>query len=117
MNKEALHKLAAESLNEGLRLDDWDKIGCVNHDCDKCKAQQEPVAWQPIETAPKDGRMILVCLPRQMNLVVRAWYRDYKGFWLTDQETDGGISKPAWFHEGDLWHPVPSLPCITKGNT
>ena len=45
MNKEALHKLAAESLNEGLRLDEWDKIGCVNHDCDQCKAQQEPVAW------------------------------------------------------------------------
>lgn len=38
------HKLATESLNEGLRLDDWDKIVCVNHDCDKCKAQQEPVA-------------------------------------------------------------------------
>ena len=42
MNKEALHTLAVESLNEGLRLDDWDKIGCVNHDCDKCKAQQAP---------------------------------------------------------------------------
>ena len=41
MNKEALHRLAAESLNEGLRLDDWDKIGCVNHDCDQCKAQQD----------------------------------------------------------------------------
>ena len=52
LNKEALHKLAAKSLTEGLRLDDWDKIGCVNHDCDKCKAQaeqpaqQEPVLWQ-----------------------------------------------------------------------
>jgi hypothetical protein len=22
------------------------KIGCVNHDCDKCKAVQEPVAWR-----------------------------------------------------------------------
>lgn len=33
------HKLAAKSLTEGLRLDDWDKIGCVNHDCDQCKAQ------------------------------------------------------------------------------
>ena len=50
LEKEALHKLATESLNEGLRLDDWDKIGCVNHDCGKCKAlaeqpaQQEPVA-------------------------------------------------------------------------
>ena len=35
------HKLAAESLTEGLRLTSWKKIGCVNHDCDKCKAQQE----------------------------------------------------------------------------
>ena len=43
LEKEALHKLATESLNEGLRLDDWAKIGCVNHDCDQCKAQQEPV--------------------------------------------------------------------------
>lgn len=37
------HKLAADSITEGLRLDDWPKIGCVNHDCDQCKAQQEPV--------------------------------------------------------------------------
>ena len=28
---------------------DMPKIGCVNHDCDKCKAQQqEPVAWADI---------------------------------------------------------------------
>jgi hypothetical protein len=43
--KDALYKLAEESCTSGLRLDDWDKIGCVNHDCDKCKAVQEPVAW------------------------------------------------------------------------
>jgi hypothetical protein len=42
--KDALYKLAEESCTSGLRLDDWDKIGCVNHDCDKCKAVQEPVA-------------------------------------------------------------------------
>ena len=47
----ALYKMAEESRTSGLRLDDWDKIGCVNHDCDKCKAAaqpapvQEPVAW------------------------------------------------------------------------
>ena len=23
-----------------------EKIGCVNHDCDKCKAVQEPVSWR-----------------------------------------------------------------------
>lgn len=44
--KDALYKLAEESCTSGLRLDDWDKIGCVNHDCDKCKAVQEPVAWR-----------------------------------------------------------------------
>ena len=49
LEKEALHKLAAESLTEGLRLDDWPKIGCVNHDCDKCKAQQEQ--WDAIPDA------------------------------------------------------------------
>ena len=43
--KDALYKLAEESCTSGLRLDDWDKVGCVNHDCDKCKAVQEPVAY------------------------------------------------------------------------
>jgi hypothetical protein len=37
--QDALHKMAEESRTNGLRLDDWDKIVCVNHDCDKCKAQ------------------------------------------------------------------------------
>jgi hypothetical protein len=37
--------MAEDAVTIGLRLDDWDKIGCVNHDCDQCKAVQEPVAW------------------------------------------------------------------------
>ena len=41
------HKLAADSITEGLRLDDWPKIGCVNHDCDKCRAQQESLTDEP----------------------------------------------------------------------
>jgi hypothetical protein len=45
ISQDALHKMAEESRTSGLGLDDWDKIGCVNHDCDKCKAVQEPVAW------------------------------------------------------------------------
>jgi hypothetical protein len=46
ISQDAMHRMAEESRTSGLRLDDWDKIGCVNHDCDKCKAQpavQEPV--------------------------------------------------------------------------
>jgi hypothetical protein len=71
--------------------------------------QGEPVAWEPIETAPKDGSMILICLPRQMNIVVRAWYNKIHNFWLTDYEGEGGITRPTYFHEGDLWHPIPPL--------
>jgi hypothetical protein len=50
ISQDAIYKMADESRTSGLRLDDWDKIGCVNHDCDECKAVQsaergEPVAW------------------------------------------------------------------------
>jgi hypothetical protein len=45
ISQDALHKMAEESRTSGLRLDDWDKIGCVNHDCDQCKAVQEPFMW------------------------------------------------------------------------
>ena len=82
--------------------------------CEKALAQdelcssQEPVAWKPIKTAPKDV-MVLVCLPRQMNLVVRAWYNSIHNFWQTDYEGEGGITRPIYFHEGDLWHPIPPL--------
>jgi hypothetical protein len=68
ISQDALHEMAEESRTIGLRLDDWDKIGCVNHDCDKCKAVQEPVAqslkdavFTVIEgfTLPHDVRKIL----------------------------------------------------------
>jgi len=44
ISQDALDKMAEDARTIGLRLDDWDKIGCVNHDCDKCKAVQEPRA-------------------------------------------------------------------------
>jgi hypothetical protein len=48
INQDALHKMAEESRTSGLRLDDWDKIVCVNHDCDKCKAQPAPTVQEPV---------------------------------------------------------------------
>ena len=37
---------AITTIKEALAQTQEPKIGCVNHDCDKCKAQtQEPVAW------------------------------------------------------------------------
>lgn len=79
---------------------------------DQAQPQQEIAHWQPVETAPKDGSMLLICLPRQMNLVVRAWYNKIHNFWQTDYEGEGGITRPYYFHEGDLWHPIPSLPAV-----
>ena len=66
--------------------------------------------WKPIETAPKDGTMILVCLPRMMNLIVRASYSTVYKYWKTDHDTDGGITNPTFFHEGDFWMPLPDPP-------
>ena len=48
ISQDAMHRMAEESRTSGLRLDDWDKIGCVNHDCDKCKAQPAPVQQKPL---------------------------------------------------------------------
>ncbi len=42
----ALDWMAKNARELGLSYDDEPKIGCVNHDCDKCKAVQEPVAAQ-----------------------------------------------------------------------
>ena len=44
ISQDALYKMAEDAVTIGLSYNDWDKIGCVNHDCDKCKAVQEPVA-------------------------------------------------------------------------
>ena len=66
--------------------------------------------WQPIETAPKDGSMFLVCLPRMMNLIVRASYRTVHGYFVTDCENDGAVSNPTFFHAGDFWMPMPEPP-------
>lgn len=66
--------------------------------------------WLPIESAPKDGAVILVLLPRMMNLIVRARYNSVHGYWVTDCDNEGRISSPTFFHPGDMWHPMPAIP-------
>jgi hypothetical protein len=44
--QDALHKMAKNARELGLSYDNEPKIGCVNHDCDKCKAVQELVTHQ-----------------------------------------------------------------------
>jgi hypothetical protein len=43
--QDALYKMAEDAVTIGLSYNDWPKIGCVNHDCDKCRGVQEPFMW------------------------------------------------------------------------
>jgi hypothetical protein len=47
--------------DESQPKQDMPKIGCVNHDCDKCKAQPEKgsVAW-PIRGVRVDGDTVII---------------------------------------------------------
>jgi len=47
--EQALDKKAENARELGLSYDDEPKIGCVNHDCDKCKAVQEPLGYLEID--------------------------------------------------------------------
>jgi hypothetical protein len=43
------------------------------------------------------------------NLIVRSRYNKVHEYFISDRETDGGIVKPEFFHDSDLWHPYPPL--------
>lgn len=61
------------------------------------------VAWQDIETAPKDGDELLFCLPRQQGVRLLArWDRIYR-VWRKKGEA-------IYFHPGDLWVRLPAPP-------
>lgn len=62
--------------------------------------------WQPIDTAPKDETMFLVCLPRLNNLIIRARYIRLLDYFITDLDNDGA----TLFHVGDVWMPLPDPP-------
>lgn len=72
-------------------------VGCVQHDCEACRS----AGWQPIDTAPKDGRKVLCG---------RAAVRPYIGLW------DSGNSE--WIESGGYalardpthWMPLPLPP-------
>jgi hypothetical protein len=51
ISQHALDKKADNARELGLSYDDEPKIGCVNHDCDQCKAVQEPEYWNVVDPA------------------------------------------------------------------
>lgn len=67
-------------------------------------------AWRPISEAPRDGRMFLVMFPRMGNLVARARFNTVHKHFLDEHESDGGVTRPAFYHDGDLWCDIPQPP-------
>lgn len=65
--------------------------------------------WKAAETAPKDGRMFLVCYPRMMNLIVRCRYNKTHGYYQDDSDREG-VTRPVFFQPGDLWANMPEPP-------
>jgi hypothetical protein len=63
--------------------------------------------WQPIETAPKDGRRFLRCVPKQMNLIgICRFSRVHKVFQIKRY----GYWDTIYLHEGEFWQPLPEPP-------
>lgn len=77
-------------------------------------ALADSLEWKPASEAPTDGKTLLIKFPRMSNLVVRGWYKKVHDRWYSDRETNGGITKPEWFHDGDLYMEIPSDDTATK---
>ena len=63
------------------------------------------MTWQPIETAPKDGRRFLAYDPSLFGVCIAEWAN---GGWYVNQESQDGFG----FHHLPLtyWMPLPEPP-------
>ena len=105
-------KEVIEMMRDKIAAIIWDNTNDNDIDCDHIAYKILAVLprWQPIKTAPKDGVMILVCLPRMMKLIIRARFDRVHGYWISDYEGEGGIKRHYSLHPSDLWQPMPDLP-------
>ena len=82
----------------------------VTHECHSRNAEQplrcEVINWQPIETAPKDGRTIVVCYGMQSNIPVKVvHFNNIHKFWSHYGEADLSLETNATH-----WMPLPPPP-------
>lgn len=66
--------------------------------------------WRNIESAPRDGKMFLLCLPNCMDLIIRCRYNTVLKHFTTP--SDGYIR----LHEGQYWIPMPDPPTQEERN-
>lgn len=77
------------------------------------KREGEDVAWQPIETAPKDGRPFLVWEPHYGIRIGIFYERSNHDDWLSYKDAFGGSSKGGM--RATHWMPLPAPPSPNEG--
>jgi len=63
----------------------------------------EPVGWQPLATAPKDGKEFIVRYPLQMNCKQLVYWNLIHGFWMSK-----GVAQMGLGNQQAEWHPLPA---------
>ena len=66
-------------------------------------ARGEPVGWQPLATAPKDGKEFIVRYPLQMNCKQLVYWNLIHGFWMSK-----GVAQMGLGNQQAEWHPLPA---------
>ncbi|HHS84305.1 MAG TPA: hypothetical protein ENK38_05170 [Gammaproteobacteria bacterium] len=88
------------------------------------KAQAEKAAWQPIETAPKDGTDILLAKIAECKALLE-FNREYippfvwwcvKGFWSKKWNNWNDGIEPSGLAGPNFWMPLPSADAISKAS-
>jgi hypothetical protein len=109
ISQDALDKMAENARELGLSYDDEPKIGCVNHDCNKCKAVQEPVAYQLRHPNVNFGNWYTVDMERH-----RRATKDFERRELVVANTTPPAPQPVpvkTYHDGKPW-PVAPKPWV-----
>ena len=126
---------AIRALKERLAQPEQDQKPPVKTYCggkpNYCTPEQEPVAWRPIESAPKTGRKVILFYKNRLNVgrtVIARWLTDEQA---TEIDVDDYVGlESGWYecidnwgdftdvviHEGEPshWMPLPAPPIEAK---